>query len=256
MTRAALVIGGGGGIGSAVARALCEKDFRVALADFDADRVRGVAESLGPKALHLQVDVRREDSVSAMVDAAADRLGRLDALFCLHGVVVGRTKIMDLPYEEWRFVLDTNLGGAFLCMKHVIPRMLREGGGGCVVSLTTTQARAGQSSYFSSKAGIEGLTAVAAEELKTYGIGVYVLSPGGYLSTSFHDNSYKVMPYRNYVSEEAIRSQRKPLRPEIVVPVCMHLIEDRSLRLTGKRIDVPRWNEENGFGGLNQWYAL
>jgi len=179
----------------------------------------------------------------------------LDALFCLHGVVVGRTELKDLPYEEWKFVLDTNLNGTFLCMRHVIPKMLSQGGGGCVVNLTTTRARAGQSPYFSSKMGIEGLTAAAGEELKAFGIGVYVLSPGGYLLTDFHDNSYEIMPYTNYVTEEALRFQRKPLRPEMVVPVCIHLAEDRSLKLTGKRIDVPSWNEENGFGGLDKWYA-
>lgn len=225
------------------------------LADLDDERVRRTGTTLVPPVPWFHVDVRSEESVSRLITEVVKTTGRIDALFNVHGVVVGRTNLEELPFEEWKFVLETNLNGTFLCMKHATLQMKKQGGGGCIINLTTGGPRPQQTPYFSSKLGIEALTAVAALELRPHAIGVYAVAPGGYLSTDFHDNSYGAMRYKNYIAEEQLKRQRRAIRPEVVVPLCLYLVEDASLAMTGTKIEVLHWNEEKGFGGQDAWLA-
>ncbi|MGI0090170.1 MAG: SDR family oxidoreductase [Nitrososphaerales archaeon] len=252
----ALVTGGAGGFGSAVAKAILlqKKGYQVALADINLERVRSVAKSIGAGAHYFQVDVGNEDSVKKLFSGLAGITDRIDVLVSAHGLTAGKTGIQDVPLEEWNSALNTNLTGAFLCMKHVMPLMLKQSSG-CIINLTTgNPARKLTCTYIASKIGVEGLTTAVAEDVKDSHIGVYAVAPGGYTSTLFHDNSYQLMHFKNYVSSAELQRQSRGLKPEVIVPLCLHLIEDRTLGMTGKKIVALEWNKQNGLGA-DVWYA-
>jgi len=254
MGKKILVIGGAGGIGKKVSKALLENGHVPILADLNQERLRKAAEELGRDTRHFQVDVRNEASVAKLVSEVVSAAGRIDSLFALHGVTSGREEVFKRSLAEWKFVLDTNLTGTFLCIKHAAPVMIRQASGGCIVALTTTRAKPEDAPYYSSKIGIEGLVATSAEDLKKYRIGVFVVSPGGYLSTDFHDHSYELMKYPNFVPDEEMRSQRRAIKPDVVVPLLLHLSEKIHLDLAGKKITAIDWNEANGLGH-EEWYS-
>ncbi len=157
--RVALVIGGGSGLGAATATALAADGCRVVTADLTgADQV---------------VDVTDEGSVSALFAA----VGRVDVVVTTAGVST-LALIADHDAAEWRRVLDVNLTGAFLVIKHAAAHL---GEGGCITSLTSLNARqagAGLAAYCASKAGLASLTEVAALELGPRGIRVNAVAPG------------------------------------------------------------------------------
>jgi NAD(P)-dependent dehydrogenase (short-subunit alcohol dehydrogenase family) len=161
--RVALVIGGGSGLGAATALALAADGCRVVTADLSgADQV---------------VDVTDEDSVAALFAGVVEREGRLDVVVTTAGVsTLGA--VADHDVSEFRRVLDVNLTGAFLVIKHAAAYLQA---GGSITSLTSLNARqpgAGMAAYCASKAGLTSLTEVSALELGPRGIRVNAVAPG------------------------------------------------------------------------------
>ncbi len=161
--RVALVIGGGSGLGAATAVTLAADGCTVVTADLTgADHV---------------VDVTDEASVVALLAGVVEREGRLDVVVSTAGVST-LAPVADHDAAEWRRVLDVNLTGAFLVIKHAAAHL---GEGGCITSLTSLNARqpgAGLAAYCASKAGLASLTEVAALELGPRGIRVNAVAPG------------------------------------------------------------------------------
>jgi len=173
--RVTVVIGGGSGIGAAVARTLARDGDRVTVADRDAAAAGTVAAGLDASA--AAVEVTDEDSVQALFAGVLDREGRLDAVVNCAGVsTIGL--ITDLAAAEFRRVLDVDLTGAFLVLKHAAQRMTAGGSLVSIASLNGRQPGAGLSAYCSAKAGLLMLTQVAALELGPRGIRVNAVSPG------------------------------------------------------------------------------
>jgi 3-oxoacyl-[acyl-carrier protein] reductase len=181
--RNAVVVGGGSGIGAAVARALAADGCRVTVADVDAEAARAVATALddgnGPAGRHghAVVDVSDEPAVEAMFDAVVARAGAPEAVVNCAGVsTIGL--VTDLAVEEFRRVVDVDLTGGFLVLKHA-GRRIRDGG--AIVTLTSLNARqpgAGLGAYCAAKAGLAMLVQVAALELAERRVRVNAVSPG------------------------------------------------------------------------------
>jgi NAD(P)-dependent dehydrogenase (short-subunit alcohol dehydrogenase family) len=254
--KVALIIGGGGGFGKEAAIAFSKSGYRIILADIDRRRALAVEESIGQKdSLSFQVDVRSESSVRRLFNAVRGHFGRLDLLFIGHGVVAGRLSVVDLDYKTWNAVIETNLNGTFLCLKYSIPLLTRRQSAGCIICLTTTMnATQGTTPYLASKSGVDALCKAVALELKSKKIGVYLLAPGGATSTGIFDNSYDLLKYKNYVpGSESLKQYSTVLKPGVIVPACLQLAKDESLRLTGEKINALEWNEKNGYG-RDVWY--
>ena len=129
--KVALVTGGNGGLGLAMALGLAEAGADVAVAARDAEKTGGAVvqiESRGVKALGLTVDVTREPEVENMVTGTVQALGRVDILVNNAGAVV-RKEPQDLTVDEWDQTLDVNLRAAFLASKAVYPHMKERGAG-------------------------------------------------------------------------------------------------------------------------------
>jgi NAD(P)-dependent dehydrogenase (short-subunit alcohol dehydrogenase family) len=172
----AIVTGGASGLGSVVAFALADDGYDVVIGDIDAVGARRIADRAG--GIAFECDVTDDASVAALVKAATD-IGPLTALV-LSAAVETRAPIVDCTDEDWQRVLDVNLKGPFLCMRHAVPAMVTAGGGSIVaMGSTLGQIVAPQyPAYCASKFGLTNLCKQVAIEHAKDGVRVNVLSLG------------------------------------------------------------------------------
>jgi NAD(P)-dependent dehydrogenase (short-subunit alcohol dehydrogenase family) len=176
--RAALITGGGSGIGLESARHLLRDGCTVTLMGRTEEKVKAAAESLGDGARWAAGSVADEDAVAKAVEIAnAD--GNLDVAVLAAGTGTGGPLLMS-TLDSWRNVLDTNLLGAFLTIKHAGQAMAANGGGSIVAlsSIAGVRTHRFMTEYCVSKAGLEMLCMNAADELGPMGIRVNTVRPG------------------------------------------------------------------------------
>ena len=180
MARSVVVTGAADGIGRAIAAHFAQLGERVALLDYDADKLERTSAELGNGVLPIRTDVRQGFAVDAAIARAADAHGGVD-IAVNNAAVYPNTAVVDMSEDEWDNVLDTNLKGAFLFMRAAARQMLQQGRGGklCLIaSGAYKSARRGASHYCASKAGLVMLAKTLALELAEHHINVNVVSPG------------------------------------------------------------------------------
>jgi NAD(P)-dependent dehydrogenase (short-subunit alcohol dehydrogenase family) len=176
----AVVTGGAGGIGEAVARTFAGAGARVCVADADADRAVAVAAALGEGHLGLALDVTDGDAVRAAVATVTDALGTPSVLFNGAGINLV-VPTVELAAREWDRTIDVNLSGSFRCCQAFGTPMVDAGHGAIVnvASLTGLEfGGGGRVSYAASKGGIQGLTRALAVEWAPRGVHVNAIAPG------------------------------------------------------------------------------
>jgi len=183
---AALVTGGGSGIGLGTAKRLAADGAHMTICGRTEEKLQGAVEEIrasaadGTSVHYVVADVTVEDQVAAAVQKAAEPTGRLDILFANAGGSMHLGSIVDADAAGVRATVDLNLVGTFLCIKHAAVQMKRSGGG----SIIGMSSGAGHFphrhlwAYGAAKAGIEMLCRYAAEELGESGIRVNVVQPG------------------------------------------------------------------------------
>jgi NAD(P)-dependent dehydrogenase (short-subunit alcohol dehydrogenase family) len=222
MTRVAVITRAGRGIGRAVARALAADGFAVVVNDtggsFDGhgtdtdvahEAVREI-EAAGGTACANTNSVATMVGAAALIASAIDHFGRVDVLVNNAGIT-RQNMIWDMTEEEFDAVVATNLKGDVACVKAVVPHMIEQRSGS-IVNMSSGVSMAGSvatSAYYSSKAGVIGLTFTTAMELGPFGIRVNAIFPGGH--SRLHT---KPEPWR-----ERYRITERPAMPEDAWPV-------------------------------------
>jgi 3-oxoacyl-[acyl-carrier protein] reductase len=188
--KAAIVVGGGRGIGRAVSLTLGAAGADVAVVDLEADRAEAVTAELtaarggGARAVALTADIRDPEQVARIVRETRDALGGIDVLVTVVGGQNAFAKWQPTHKwsdEEWDLVVGVNLRYVFLVAREVIGVMLEQGRGGAIVSVGSVSGMAGapnHSAYGAAKAGVIHLAKSLALEYGRYGIRVNVVSPG------------------------------------------------------------------------------
>jgi 3-oxoacyl-[acyl-carrier protein] reductase len=172
--RVVLVTGAGGGLGQALGQKFSQTGWRLA-----AGFHRLPSGATDEASLHLELDVRDADSITAAVEETLTKWGRIDALINNAGII-DDAGVWETTDEMWDRVMEVNLKGAFLCAREVSRTMIKQRDGHIinVSSFSGRVGQRGQSNYSAAKAGLFGLTASLARELGSRNVRVNAVLPG------------------------------------------------------------------------------
>jgi 2-deoxy-D-gluconate 3-dehydrogenase len=196
--KVAIVTGGNGGIGEAIARALASKGADIAVAARNraktAKAVNKIKKDYGVRALGIELDVLDERQIEDMAKKVREAFGHIDILVNNSGIAEGK-KPMEVSAGEWDKVLGTNLRGAFLCAKTVYPHLKAAGGGKIINigSMTTIFGSSFLAAYGASKGGLAQLTKSLAVAWAPDNIQVNIILPGWY-KTDLGEEARKADP--------------------------------------------------------------
>lgn len=236
--KVALVTGAASGIGRATAVAFAREGARVAVLDRTEDALADTGEAVrdaGAEVLSIACDVSKPEQVEAAIARVVERFGRLDVAFNNAGVENKATPVHDIDLAEWDRILDINLRGTFVCMKHELAQMVRQGGGVIVNTSSGAGIRgvAGGASYAASKHAIIGLTKSAALDYAKQNIRVNAILPGN-IETPMMDR------FTNGDIQKAI--DLEPVgrlgKPEEIADAVLWMSADLGAFVTGAAISV------------------
>jgi 3-oxoacyl-[acyl-carrier protein] reductase len=239
----AIVTGGGRGIGKAIAEAFAREGAKVVLtAARQRNEIEEVALNIGGTA--VVADVSKKDDVQKLVDSVVSEFGRIDILVnnAARGMKFVNESFMTEPKpfweadpDMWRMVINTNVNGVFLMTRAVITHM-RKNRSGRIINISMnyeTMKRKGFTPYGPSKAALESMSIIWAQELEGTGITLNVLLPGGATNTGMIPDAFPEFQRNTLID------------PAVMGPPAVYLASDDASGINGQRIIAVEWKKEH-----------
>src|SRR4051794_25934663 len=241
--KACIVTGGGSGIGRATCLLFAEEGARVLVADKRTDAAEAVAKECagkGATALAVEVDVSKEAEARRMVEEAVKAFGRLDVLVNNAGYGIAGT-VVETDEQAWDALMAVNVRGVYLCSKHAIPAMAKNGGG-AIVNTASVVAAVGirnRAAYCASKGAVAALTRAIAIDHVAEGIRCNAVAPGT-IDTPYFDEILRKSPVAAD-SRKALEARQLLGRlgtPEEIAAGILFLASDESRFATGTILTI------------------
>lgn len=243
--KAALMTGAGAGFGRSIALGLAESGSKVAAADLEINRAEETARAVcdvGQRAIALEADVARPDSILDMVQRTEQEFGRIDILINCAGISQHDPAELT-PLETWDRVLDINLRGTFLCCQ-AAARVMLKNSGGVILNFSSIAGVVGMgrgaNAYCASKGGVNALTKQLALEWASRGIRVNAIAPCQFLTPGLEE----VMQDPQFDPKALMQTWTTniPLgrigQPDEIVGPALFLVSDASSMVTGVILPV------------------
>jgi NAD(P)-dependent dehydrogenase (short-subunit alcohol dehydrogenase family) len=235
--RVAIVTGASRGLGQYLARALAQAGADLVITSRDADTLKPFQkeiESIGRKVLPLALDVRNHESIQKMAHDAAAHFGRIDILVNNAGCNV-RKPALEVSWDDWNLILDTNLRGTFFVSQAVARHMIPKKHGRIINigSVTCVAGYAGLGPYGASRGGVKQLTMSLADDWGAYGITVNCLAPG-WFKTSQNAVMYQDEHWVSYLSDRI--PLKRPGAPNDLDGAVVFLASEASRYMTAQTL--------------------
>jgi len=237
--KVALVTGASRGLGQCFGRALARAGADLVITSRDEASLagfKGEIESLGRRAFPLALDVRSYDSIQAMTQKAIEHYGKIDILVNNAGCNV-RKPALEVSWDDWNLVLDTNLRGAFFVAQAVARHMIPKKYGRIINigSVTCVAGYAGLAPYGASRGGAKQLTMSLADDWGIHGITVNCLAPG-WFKTAQNAVMYENQEWLEYLCDRI--PLKRPGQPKDLEGAVVFLASDASAYITGQTLLV------------------
>ncbi|MGE5446237.1 MAG: SDR family NAD(P)-dependent oxidoreductase [Ignavibacteriales bacterium] len=230
--KTALVTGGSRGIGKAIAKTYAKEGASVIICGRDEQALLGACREISQygEIEYIQTDISDKRDVKILAGQIEEKWTSLNILVNNASILGVRASILDYPEDVWEEVVKINLDAQFFITKAVLPLILKSQNGS-IINVSSSVGRRGVANwgaYSASKFGLEGLTQVLADELRSRNMRVNSVNPGG-TRTSMRANAYP---------------QEDPLTlpsPEDITPVFLYLASDESIGVTGREFNARDW---------------
>jgi gluconate 5-dehydrogenase len=237
--RVAIITGTSRGLGQYMARALAKAGADLVLTSRTRESLRSFEaeiKGLGRRAISLELDVRNLESIERMAAEAERAFGHLDILVNNAGCNV-RKPALDVTWDDWNLILDTNLRGSFFVAQAVARRMIARGYGRIINigSVTSVAGYAGLGPYGASRGGIRQLTMSLADDWGKHGVTVNCLAPG-WFRTEQNKVLYENKGWVEYLCDRI--PVKRPGRPEDLDAAVVFLAAEASRYVTGQTLLV------------------
>lgn len=239
----AIITGAGSGIGRASALRFAQEGAHVLVTGRTAAKVEETAElvrAAGGSAIAMAADAANEDDVEAVVSLCIAELGGLEVFFANAATWVGNVSLFEQTVAQWQDVLRVNLIGAFLATKHAGRHMRAQGSGSIIFtsSVASLRANAGDAAYSASKAAINALAQVAANELSGSGVRVNAILPG-LIETEGTKALFDAAKARGAASRLGqVNPLKRPGQPEEIAAMAAFLASEDASYVNGQAIAV------------------
>ena len=247
--KVAVVTGSSKGIGKAIAVEFAKEGYKIVLNARDenelSEAVNDIIKTIAgneEQITYLAGDISQEDICSSLIEHAIKTFGRIDVLVNNAGIGGAQKSVHELTSDEWDYVIDVNLKGAFLCAREAIKRMSRDGNSSrkmySIINISSVHESIPQpqsAPYSASKGGMEMLTKTVALEVADKGIRVNGIAPGAIAT----DMNKEILEDEQKKKEEEMRIPMHRIgRPEEIAKVALFLASDGASYMTGTTVYV------------------